>query len=329
LIGTNQGDSLRPRFLNRIQGAGSYGRRCIGLYKRASDSGRRLLLASHTLNALRSESLIHVLLQDQQRVHNLKAVISIVPFNQLSRSITGTCDKLGITTYALRTQTVNHSPSHLAINTRYLFYRTEREQKVYENLRPLLNSELIPGGIYNLPPVADNEQFPKETRKEYVLILGTTPANNESFELWQTQTRKIITFAAEFGQDIIYKSHNLAVEWDKQILTPEFPQLTHHTVITDNRSLIDNANLILSFPSTLLYYILQIRKPFIRLSNSIHSNHEFSDLSCVEVDVEENICTLKEQDVFQASAEAATVFNENFKPIQNENLLVSELIDAE
>jgi hypothetical protein len=258
----------------------------------------------------------------------LKKVVSIVPFNHVSHCLISAFKHQNIKTYALRTQTVNHTLCHLSCNADMLFYRTEREKQIYESLRPLLLSNLCPGGLYNLPPQTYDTDKTVQDLKPYVLVLGTTPANHETFDAWRDQIRQILQFAKLFGMQIVYKSHNLALEWDTKILQQEFPDTPHLTEIRNNRELIDSADLILTFPSTLLYYVLHIQKPFLILTNPTHMHHEFSGMPCIQVNLHIDIPSIGMNDVLRQSVEASTWFESIFKPTENEFQLMNELVNA-
>ncbi|MEN6457563.1 MAG: hypothetical protein ABFC63_01420 [Thermoguttaceae bacterium] len=186
-----------------------------------------------------------------------QAVFSLLPSAAMSRSIVERMKTYGVATYGIRTQTTSRNIEHLAINTDVLFCKSAREKSEYAAVFNQSGPRLEDGCILSLPEPGGQEPLPLPER--YALLLGTAPTTEEADGDYDRFNEKLFQAAAAAGLPVVFKSHDLGKELDRAWFDAH-PELTHAVsrveAIDRNRELIDRAALVISAPSTLLYYAM-------------------------------------------------------------------------
>jgi hypothetical protein len=199
-------------------------------------------------------------------------LISLLPSSQASITIIDHMKMRGVLTAAIRTQATLHCIEHLVINADILFCKSLHERRVYEGIFAGKGPRLEAGCLLSLPEILPIE--PLCLPKEYVLLIGTAPTTDENDRNYYRFNEKLFQVAAATKLPIVFKGHNLAQDLDEAWFASgragEGPCL-RIADIHRNRELIDHASLVVSAPSTLLYYVILCGKPLIIVDSKIIS----------------------------------------------------------
>lgn len=184
-------------------------------------------------------------------------VLSLAPSSAVSVALVEHMRSCGVLTAGIRTQTTSAELEFVAINTDILFCKGPREKQAYETVLGQHAPQLEAGCIFSQPVVY--ELKPLDLPGEYALLLGTSPRYDQTNRDNRIYEEKLLQVAAAVGLPSVFKEHNLWADWKGEPRDIEAGDPTSELVVTDmrrNRELIDRASLVVSHPSTLLYYVL-------------------------------------------------------------------------
>jgi len=207
-------------------------------------------------------------------IHGLpRAVLSLSSFTCASVAIVDYMKSKGVFTASIRTQSTTFALEHLSINTDVLFCKSLHERDVYNKLFKGKGPRLVDACLMSIPKAYSNQ--PISLPDEYVLVLGTI---GEDYQDHRNINERLFGVAGLGKLPIVFKGHNLAEDFDNVWFVKEgvnSNQVMRIKNIKYNRVLIDNATLIVSTNSTMLYYALLINKPIIIVQ--IHMDKLLSD----------------------------------------------------
>ena len=192
-----------------------------------------------------------------------RAVLSLAPWSVLSSAMVEHMRAEGVPTAGIRTQTTSPMPEMLAINTDVLFYKSPMERSVYETVFRGAGPRLEEGCILSLPARADLE--PLVLPNEFALLLGTAIDDQTIEDYWSFNGR-LFAMGAASSLPVVFKGHNLSRGLDEAWVERARHDPATCSFVWDvrrNRELIDRASIIVSAPSTLLYYAIAQEKPII------------------------------------------------------------------
>jgi hypothetical protein len=186
-----------------------------------------------------------------------RAVLSLLPSAPMSRSIVDRMKTAGVPTFGIRTQLVSRHLEHLAINTDVLLCKSIYERREYQVVFGGTGPRLEEGCILSLPESYPGE--PLSLPDSYALLLGTAPTTDENETDYGRYNERLFRAAAAAGLPVVFKSHGLGKELDGAWFA-EHPEAADGCLRIDdihrNRELIDRASVVVSAPSTLLYYAI-------------------------------------------------------------------------
>lgn len=192
------------------------------------------------------------------------AVLSLCPFSGTSVAIVDNMKKHRVMTAGIRTQSTALELEHASINTDILFCKSLNEKSMYKKFFLEDNPILVDACLLSTPEDYHNDLL--ILPHKYVLVLGTGIASGQNLSDYIAFNERLICVAAKANLPIVFKGHNLAIDFDNEWFAKK-PHDVHVTLrITDlkyNRQLINDADLIISPYSTLLYYVILQNKPFI------------------------------------------------------------------
>lgn len=192
------------------------------------------------------------------------AALSLAPWSTLSTAMIQHMKTENTLTAGIRTQALPEPLECLAINTEVLFCKSATEKRVYASLyRDQDGPRLEEACLLSLPEVFDIE--PLLLPDSYVLILGTA-LDDQREEDYMRYNERLFMVAAAAELPVVFKGHNLSSELDDYwfaVRSDTSPDCLRVTDIRRNRELIDGATLVISAPSTLLYYAILRDKPII------------------------------------------------------------------
>ncbi len=208
-----------------------------------------------------------------------QATLSFAPWSAMSAALVDHMKSEGILTAAVRTQTTPALPEMCAINTDVLFCKSRMERFVYESVFRGEGPRLREGCILSLPSHSDLE--PLDLPEAFVLLVGTAIDDQSLQDYWSFNDRLFAVGNAS-SLPIVFKGHNLSREIDRTWLAQACTRLPSCDVIWDvrrNRELIDRATIVVSAPSTLLYYAIEREKPIVIVESeiSLRIPDEFAD----------------------------------------------------
>ena len=228
---------------------------------------RSLFIAS--IPALRQSEAFRVLAR--RIVLNLgepTAVLSLAPWTLPSGALVEYLKGRGVPTAGIRTQTTHPELEHLSINTDILFCKSVWERHAYESVFAGNGPTLRDGCVLSLP--APFEPGPLNLPDEYVLVLGSNPpdgaAPSERRQFHDRYLGRVQKVAAAAGLPVVYKQHHPsagATEGSREFVASGGVTYVFVSDMRLNRKLIDDASLIVSAPSTLLYYAILMEKPIV------------------------------------------------------------------
>ncbi len=190
--------------------------------------------------------------------------LSLCPSAAMSRAIIGHVRDRGVVTAGIRTQTTSYALEHLGINSEILFCKSEHERQAYEQLFAFRGPRLQDGCLLSLPNAYELD--PLSLPDEYVLLLGTGPSIGQDSRDYARFNEKLFRIAAAAGLPAVFKGHTLATDLDKAWFADNEPETRGCRQIADvcrNRELIDRSSLVVTAPSTLVYYAVLREKPVI------------------------------------------------------------------
>jgi hypothetical protein len=199
-----------------------------------------------------------------------RLLLSLLSSAPLSAAVVEHMRGRSVLTAAIRTQTTSRVADHLVINTDVLFWKSPHERRAYEDLFVGGGPRLEAGCLLSLPEACSAEPLPLPER--YVLLLGTAPTSDQGPLDYGRYNEKLFQVAAAAGLPVIFKGHDLAKDlddaWFAARTAPERPILRVQD-IGRNRELIDRSSLMVSAPSTLLYYAILCGTPVILVESKI------------------------------------------------------------
>jgi hypothetical protein len=223
----------------------------------SSDAQKRSLFVA-SMNGIRQDCIL------TRFAHRVVAtfgrprlVLSLAPTAAVSVTLVEYMKRQGVLTASMRTQTTHAEPELFAINTEILFCKGRHERRAYQAVFGDLGPRLEDGCVLSLPESYDLE--PLRLPEKYALLLGTSPRYDQSSDDGRAFEDKLYQAAAAAGLPAVAKMHNLAADWDAQAQGSGSVLSRAAAVETDtrrNRELIDRASLVVSGPTTLLYYVL-------------------------------------------------------------------------
>lgn len=190
--------------------------------------------------------------------------LSLCPSSSMSRAVFEHFKTRGILTAGVRTQATSYGVENLAINTDILFCKSAHEKGAYEAVFGSDGPDLEEGCVLSLPVSSDLGRL--VLPEEYALLLGTAPSTGQDTGDYHRFNRKLFEAAAVARLPAIFKGHNLARDLDDAWFSGEgaiHGECVRISDIRHNRELIDRASLVLTAPSTLIYYAILRQIPVI------------------------------------------------------------------
>ena len=223
-----------------------------------------------------------------------RLVFSLCPGAAPSVAVVEYMKGRGVPTAGIRTQATGCSLEHIAINTEVLFCKSEFERGAYADLFAEKGPRLENGCLLSLPEAYPLDPLPVPQR--YVLLLGTAPHSDYEPGDYERFNERIFTVAAWTGLPIVFKGHNLAREIDDAWFKRTEGQRPACLRVVDtrrNRELINGATLVVSAPSTLLYWTILSRRPVVVVEprNAVDLADEFEGAPVLRIAWEGDIDT--------------------------------------
>lgn len=213
--------------------------------------------------------------------------LTLCPFSAVSVAMIDYLKSAGITTASIRTQTTSNSVEHFVINSEILFYKSRYEKCAYESVFANRGPQLEEGCILSLPP--DFDEINLRLPKKYVLLLGTAMCSEQQLTDYFGFNKALFGIAKEFELPIIFKGHNLSMALDDAWFEMQGDNTSLYKrlyLIQQNRTLIDRATLVITAPSTLVYYAIMKKKPIIIQHTSLTDsrNTEFNSSPILQIE---------------------------------------------
>jgi hypothetical protein len=260
-------------------------------------------------------------------------VLSLLPSAAASVTVVEYMKAIGVLTASIRTQTTSQDIEHLAINSDILFYKSQHERHCYEEVLGGEGPRLEEGCLLSMPESYQLDPLPLPSG--YTLLLGTAPTSDQDADDYQRFNERVFQVGRCAGLPLVFKGHNLAEKLDEAWFAAR-PAVTAGCVrITDirrNRELIDGAALVVSAPSTLLYYAIACRKPIIMVDSKVTSTMgtEFEAAPITRIAWQEAVAMDGlDWNVLQDSCRAAkSWFEENYYLQKGPDFLVELLLGS-
>ncbi|MCE5267711.1 MAG: hypothetical protein LLG00_07485 [Planctomycetaceae bacterium] len=262
-----------------------------------------------------------------------RAVLSLLPSAPISIAIVECMKNHGVLTAAIRTQTTSRNIEHLVINTDVLFCKSPSERRAYEEVFADGGPRLEEGCVLSLPEVSAAE--PLRLPERYALLLGTAPSADQSRRDYERFTERLFGVAAAAELPIVFKGHNLTKQLDDAWLADRPMGEGRFTRVDDigrNRELIERASLVVSAPSTLLYYAILCDKPIVVVESKIVASipDEFASAPICRIAWNEPEATARlDWESLRRSATAARAwFEENYCMQKGADHLIQRLLSG-
>ena len=194
-------------------------------------------------------------------------------------------------TYAIRPTTTTFTPEHKFISTDNLFYKTEKEYKIYKNLHLKDVKNLSKGGL-----IANRiiEKRLELKTKDYLLFIDTcTNIDPKSPEIRRNAVVKIINYFSKKDLNVLYKFHPGLIKSERKKTERLINNLNYKKItILSEEIPWDKVNIAIGFESTLFYDcfirnipVLTLTQTFSLFQNKIS---EFSDPSILSIKNEDD-----------------------------------------
>jgi len=205
---------------------------------------------------------------------------SLCPSSQMSIVFADHMKSCNVLTAGIRTQTTSYALEHMAINTDILFCKSFHEKNSYKALMGDTGPQLKRGCLLSLP--IEMHLNSMALQDKYILLLGTTPPARQKPEIHFLYNEKLLKVAKSAGLPIVFKGHTMATSLDQAWLTHNGNNGDSFINVTEkarNKELIDNATIIVTAASTLIYHGILANKPVIILESKYDSEYidEFSE----------------------------------------------------
>jgi hypothetical protein len=260
-----------------------------------------------------------------------RLLLGLLPASPVVVAIVDYMKGRGVLTAGIRTQTTSRSTENLAINADILFWKSPHERRAYEEIFAGTGPRLERGCLLSLPEAGSAE--PLRLPEKYVLLLGTAPTADQDDLEYGRYNEKLFQMAAAADMPVVFKGHNLAKELDDAWLAGRSLKAGSFWRIQGfdcNRELIDAACLVVSAPSTLLYYAILSGKPVIVVESKIVSAipDEFGTAPIQRIPWEQPFAVDRlDWDALRSSSLAAKAwFEENYSLNKGADYLVDFLL---
>jgi hypothetical protein len=257
-------------------------------------------------------------------------VLSLAPTSAASVTIVESMKSEGVVTAGIRTQTTSAHEEHLAINTDILFCKSIPEKQTYASVLRGQGPRLEDGCLLSLPDTYALE--PLLLPEKYVLLLGTArhygQGTAESDDFNETLER----VAAAARLPVVFKGHPAEDDGSGRLgrLSIEGEDCLVVTDVRRNRELIDRAALVVTAPSTLLYYAVLKGVPAIiaEVSQPSSLNDEFATAPIGRVDHDQaaDLGILRWEDLQDSAVRARAWFEKNYFLNKGAGYLVDYLL---
>lgn len=191
-------------------------------------------------------------------------VLSLAPWTAVSVALVDHMKGCGVLTAGVRTQTTYAEAEHVAINTDILFCKSLSERRAYASVLGESGPKLLDGCLLSIPETYPLK--PLDLPREYVLVLGANPPDGQDGADRDRFDERLRQVASAAGLAVVFKDHHLTEGSGEESSGLSCTAETGWVRVTDirrNRELIDHASLIVSAPSTLLYYAILRETPVI------------------------------------------------------------------
>ena len=134
--------------------------------------------------------------------------------------------------------------------------------------------QLKQGCLLSLPMEVNLNSM--ELPDKYILLLGTAPPAGQKQEIHFLYNEKLFKVAKSAGLPIVFKGHTMATSLDKAWFSHSSNNKDSFINVSEterNKELIDNATVIVTATSTLIYYGILSNKPVIILESKYDSEH--------------------------------------------------------
>lgn len=230
------------------------------------------------LNKAIAQSLVHCYGKPQ-------LVLSLCPFSSASIAMIEYFKNNDIFTAGIRTQTTSFSLEHLVINTEVLFVKSLYEKSMYEAVLSSRGPRLEEGCLLSLPKNYQNIVL--DLPEQFILLLGTAMGAEQKPNDYYDFNDALFRIAGEFNLPIVFKGHNLSKKNDDIWFQNQGEKIKCMRVsdMQKNRALIDRAFLVVTAPSTLVYYAILKIKPMIILQTSLMCSaaNEFNSSPIIQI----------------------------------------------
>lgn len=206
-----------------------------------------------------------------------RALFSLCPQSSVSRALVDSMRSANVLTAGMRTQLTAAATEHLGINVDVLYCKSRGERAAYALVRPESGPILREGCVLSLPERTG--LLTSTCREPFVLLLGTAPAAGQSRESYEAYNTRLFQVAEGMSLPAIFKSHGLGLKRDSEWIDRGAGGLKGIAWVTDatsNASLIERSAVVVSAPSTLLYYAVVKAKPIV-IVESEYSQTVFDD----------------------------------------------------
>ena len=208
------------------------------------------------------------------------AVLSLCPSVGMSTAIIKYMKRADVITAGIRTQSTSRTIEHISINTDVLFCKSFYERKIYNEIYSCNGPRLENACLLSVPEVYPDK--PIELPEKYVLVLGTCQEGYNEFLFKLAELKKL---------PIVFKGHNLGKDIDKAFFESNDMINSLVLCVTDirhNRQIINNATVVISACSTLLYYAILCNKPIIIVTknNNKYSLGEFESAPLIKIQLD-------------------------------------------
>lgn len=206
-----------------------------------------------------------------------RALFSLCPQSSVSRALVDSMKSANVLTAGMRTQLTAAATEHFGINVDVLYCKSRGEKAAYGLVGPESGPILREGCVLSFPEKGAPSTSP--CREPFVLLLGTAPAAGQSRESYEAYNARLLQVAECLALPAVFKSHGLGLKRDSEWLDRGAGNLKGNAWVTDataNASLIERAAVVVSAPSTLLFYAVVKAKPIV-IVESEYSQTVFDD----------------------------------------------------
>lgn len=257
--------------------------------------------------------------------------VSLAPWTATSIAVVDHMRQCGVLTAGIRTQTTYAEPEHLVIDTDLLFCKSSMEGCAYEDVFAGKGPRLEEGCLLSLPETYQLEAL--SLPQEYVLVLGTDPPDSQGAEDRKRFHDRLRQAATAAGLPVVYKEHHAPPvtggrgQKDARVDSEDW---LHVSDVRRNRELIDHASLVVSAPSTLLYYAILRETPVVIVEaypfEALPDEFATAPIKRISWHDEFHAPKLDRTDLSASSASAKAWFETNYFLDKGPDFMVSVLV---